>query len=60
MFADFCSGTIFGVDANGDRPQEPEVLLETDLGISSFGVDRSGELYVTDLAGGRVFKLVGR
>ncbi|HVM35125.1 MAG TPA: PQQ-dependent sugar dehydrogenase [Actinomycetota bacterium] len=58
VFADFCSGTIFGVDAAADRPQEPEVLLETDLGISSFGTDRAGELYVTDLAGGRVFKLV--
>jgi glucose/arabinose dehydrogenase len=32
VFADFCSGTIFGVDANGDRPQEPEVLLRPTSG----------------------------
>ena len=51
VFADFCSGEIFGYLKGSYR-----VLLDTDLQISSFGEDRSGELYVLD-HGGSVHKL---
>ncbi len=33
-------------------------LLDTDFSISSFGEDEAGELYVTDLSGGTVSRLV--
>ncbi|WP_447969516.1 PQQ-dependent sugar dehydrogenase [Nitrospira sp. M1] len=46
LFADFCSGEIFGY-ANGSF----NVLLDTDLQIPSFGEDESGELYVLGYAG---------
>ena len=36
---------------------EMQVLMRTDLNISSFGEDSSGELYVLDYQG-RVFKFV--
>ena len=41
LFADFCSGEIFGF-----RDGVQRMLLYTDLQISSFGEDEAGELYV--------------
>ncbi|HVL65021.1 MAG TPA: PQQ-dependent sugar dehydrogenase [Actinomycetota bacterium] len=58
VFADYCSGLVFGVPAHGPSPAEPVVLLESGLAISSFGLDRKGRLYVTDLAGGAVYRVV--
>ncbi|GJL64426.1 MAG: glucose dehydrogenase [Nitrospirales bacterium] len=46
LFADFCSGEIFGY-ANKSH----QVILDTDLQISSFGEDASGELYILGYAG---------
>ena len=43
LFADYCSGEIFGF--HGGRQ---EVMLDTDYQISSFGEDESGELYVVN------------
>lgn len=47
LFADYCSGLLWGMarDATGEFVvSEP---VETDLNISSFGEDTAGELYVT-------------
>ena len=46
LFADFCTGEIFGLQ-NGVITR----LLDTDLSIVSFGENRGGELYVVDLSG---------
>jgi hypothetical protein len=46
IYADFCTGEIFLLQ-NGMS----SVVLDTELSISSFGEDESGELYVVDLAG---------
>jgi len=35
------------------------VLLDSDLGISSFGEDEQGELYVADVFGGGVYRISG-
>ncbi|MCU0483028.1 MAG: PQQ-dependent sugar dehydrogenase [Chloroflexi bacterium] len=56
LFGDFCSGTIWGLEAAADRPAA-RVLLQTEMAIASFGEDEAGELYVSDLGGGRVFRL---
>ncbi|MGZ8635837.1 MAG: PQQ-dependent sugar dehydrogenase [Actinomycetota bacterium] len=57
VFSDYCSGTIWALAA--DRPGvDAAVLLESGRAISSFGEDEAGELYVTDLAGGEVLRLV--
>ncbi len=56
LYADFCSGTIWGLDAAATDPQ-PRVLLEGAGAIASFGEDEAGELYVVDLAGGRVSRV---
>ena len=47
LFADFCSGEIFGLVGN-----QPTVLLDTDLSIASFAETVTGELFVVDLSGG--------
>lgn len=46
LFADFCSGEIFGY-----RDGNHTMLLDTNLQISSFGEDEAGELYVLGYAG---------
>jgi hypothetical protein len=54
VYGDFCTGEIFRF------PGGPaEVLLDTGLGISSFGEDESGEIYVVGLNGGTVHRLAG-
>jgi hypothetical protein len=60
LFADYCSGTIWGLDATRASPSQPVELLNTDRALSSFGVDRAGELYVTDLAAGELLRVVDR
>jgi glucose/arabinose dehydrogenase len=60
IFADYCSGTIWGIDARAQNFTDPVPLLESGLSISSFGLDEDGELYLTDLSEGRVFQVVAR
>ncbi len=57
LFGDYCSGTLWAIDASGGE-QAPVKLLSTGLAISSIGTDDQGEVYLTDLAGGTVQKLV--
>jgi glucose/arabinose dehydrogenase len=57
LYADYCSGTIWGLDAAAERP-EPRALLESGVSVASFGEDEAGEVYVVDLAGGRVYRVI--
>ncbi len=57
LFSDFCSGKIWGLEQAGDAWERVE-LADTDLAVSSFGEDEAGELYVTDLGGGGVYRVV--
>jgi glucose/arabinose dehydrogenase len=50
LFGDYCSGLVWGVLHSGEGWQT-QVLFQTGLSISSFGVDEAGELYVADLQG---------
>jgi glucose/arabinose dehydrogenase len=52
LYGDYCSGEIFSL-VNGVQ----QILLSTDLSISSFGQDQEGELYVVD-HGGAVYRIV--
>ena len=58
LFADFCSGRIWAVSAAGAARQTPRQLLDSTLMISSFAQAQDGTLYVTDLRGGGVWKIV--
>lgn len=57
VYADFVSGRIWALDAsNPDNPENIE-LLNTDLSISSFGVDANNELYICAFDG-NIYRLV--
>jgi glucose/arabinose dehydrogenase len=62
LFADYCTGELFGVPYDV-RPAvgeviEPDVLFETGFEVSTFGRGLDGELYVADMFGGRIYRIV--
>lgn len=63
LFSDYCDGRLFGVPSDAEPPAEgsalaPVTLLETGLAVSTFGEGSDGELYVADLAGGVLYRIV--
>lgn len=65
FFADFCSNRIWSFRVvNGqvtefkDRTSELKPVGASIASISSFGEDACGELYICDLNGGEIFKIV--
>ncbi|HEY4190003.1 MAG TPA: PQQ-dependent sugar dehydrogenase [Candidatus Limnocylindrales bacterium] len=59
LFSDNCTGTLWAIDAGLDASEQaPITLLETHRAISAIGVDDAGEVYLTDLSGGDLLKLV--
>ncbi|MBI5842680.1 MAG: PQQ-dependent sugar dehydrogenase [Chloroflexi bacterium] len=56
FYGDYCTGFVWGlIQSNGGW--QSEVLFETGVRISSFGVDESGEIYFAN-HGGAIQKLV--
>ncbi len=53
IYGDYCTGEIWQY-ANGQNA----LVQDTTINISAFGEDESGEIYVCDLNGGRVLRLV--
>lgn len=63
LFGDYCTGSIFGVASNAEPPAgggavTPLIVLDTPLSISSFGEGADGELYVSDLGRGGLYRVV--
>jgi uncharacterized repeat protein (TIGR03806 family) len=58
VFADYGSGRIWRLDANGSGGYTMVELIDTALAIASFGQGNDGELYVVDIAGGGLYELV--
>ena len=58
FFGDYCSGTIWAVAADAPIGSRPIEMLQTEASISSFGENEAGELYLTDLSSGSVFRLL--
>jgi glucose/arabinose dehydrogenase len=52
VFGDFCSGRIWTVPAGATAPAARTLRLETNLLISSFGLNAANELFVLSLSGG--------
>jgi hypothetical protein len=52
LFADYCTGLLWGMGRDASGAWVMTEPIETKLNISSFGEDAAGELYVTDLNGG--------
>ncbi len=63
IFGEYCKGTIWGMTKDLSGNYVKSVLIDSSLGISSFGVDEAGEVYVAHLglalAGpGAVYRIV--
>ena len=56
LFSDYCSGTIWTLPA--DDGVTPRQLADTDLRISSFGEGEDGEIYVVDIFGGALYRVI--
>lgn len=57
VYADFCSGRLWGLRRDGGGEWTNELLLDSSLQVSSFGEDEAGNLYVADLGGG-IYRIV--
>jgi glucose/arabinose dehydrogenase len=57
VFADYCSGIVFAVQAGIDGGK-PTRVLDSGLAVSSFGTDEDGELYLADLGGGGIYHVL--
>jgi uncharacterized repeat protein (TIGR03806 family) len=58
VFGDYGSGRIWRLNGNGSGGFVAEELLDTSLSIASFGEGNDGELYVVDIAGGDLYRIV--
>jgi glucose/arabinose dehydrogenase len=58
VFGDFCTGEIWSVPSGASAPATKVLLRDTSLTISSFGEGGTGELYVLDRGGGKMYAIV--
>jgi len=58
LFSDYCSGPLFGVPSDAEGVTGPRILFETGISVSTFGEGPDGELYVADLNGGSIYRIV--
>lgn len=62
FYGDFCTGHIWGLLQENDTPTAPSwvatPLFTTPFGISTFGTDEAGEVYLADYRTGAIYKLV--
>ncbi len=57
FYGDYCSGRIWGLRRDTGVWQNAQ-LIETDINISTFGEDETGNLYVANISSGTIYKLV--
>jgi glucose/arabinose dehydrogenase len=58
VYGDYCTGEVWAVAAGASAPASGIRLLDTAHLVSGFGQDDAGELYLCDLAGGAVYRIV--
>ena len=58
VYGDYCSGLLFSLDVAADGTFTTRTVSKTGLAISSLGVDDDGELFVADLAGGALYRVL--
>jgi glucose/arabinose dehydrogenase len=57
FYGDFCTGEVWGATASGNVWSSTR-LFDTTFNISTFGEDESGDIYLADITGGALYKLV--
>ncbi|MEQ8236994.1 MAG: PQQ-dependent sugar dehydrogenase, partial [Syntrophomonadaceae bacterium] len=55
IYGDYMTGSVWALRLEGSQASN-QVLIESGLNISSFGIDHNNELYVLDL-GGKIYRL---
>ncbi len=55
VYGDYCSGRIWTMNENGTGES---LRRDTSLNISSFGENEAGELYLTDLGSGSLYRVI--
>jgi uncharacterized repeat protein (TIGR03806 family) len=55
LFADFDSGRVWAMESEGDEPRDAQLLTRLD-GVTSFGQDALGNMYLASFSGG-VYRL---
>jgi glucose/arabinose dehydrogenase len=58
LYADYCSGRYWAAWRSEDGAWQTQVVANTQTHPSSFGEDESGELFVADLDGGTIYRVV--
>jgi len=58
LFADHCSGTIWGIVASKGGIQAPVVMGSTAFGLAGFGESEEGELYAVNVSNGMLYRVV--
>ncbi len=56
IYGDYVTGRIWALRADPGQPLVNVELLDSQLHISSFGIDQNGEIYIVDL-GGKIYTL---
>jgi glucose/arabinose dehydrogenase len=56
FYGDFCSGLLWTL-VPAESGMQNALFANTDFNVSSFGEDEAGELYLTDLSGGAIYRL---
>ena len=59
FYGDYCSGTIWSLTVSGGKARDVRTEPFRVVGLSSFGEDAAGELYLMSVDSGGVFRLAG-
>jgi glucose/arabinose dehydrogenase len=57
VFADYCSGLVFTLQVD-EGTVTPKPVLESGLGITAFGTGEDGEIYLADVRGGAIYRVL--
>jgi len=60
LYADYCTGRVFGLVAAGAMPGRPSttrLLVDLNASVSSFGEDEAGEVYVVGYLPGTIYRV---
>jgi hypothetical protein len=57
LFADYCSGTVFTLQVD-EGTITPKAVLDSGMSVSSFGAGDDGEIYLADLNGGAIHRVL--
>ena len=58
VYGDYCTGRIWALDYDGTNSAQNIELINTNIAISSFGLDQDNEILICNLDNGRIYRLL--